>query len=292
MIALPTEALTDGIQQPIASGILLGLLMIGPEHLGTLMALSTLTSGMESFRVGMSWGVGHSIGMVAIIPPFLVIERLSRESMDVTVGQWEYWGDYFIGASLIAVGIYFFVNENKYLEQQADGTYECRACCNEGYHGHHGHHDHDVQECEKSPLLQDSAVALSRPSGSVSAWVSWETTLLGVFQGLCCPMALMGIGFIGKMSSATIPNLVIFSITFLLASSLGSGVLTLCWGLLTSHGIASCISPLVVFRVANFITFAVGVVWIAANASGTLHRMDMGHMNHSMTMDMGMSDRS
>jgi len=279
-MALMHSMVDGGLQSPILSGLLLGLLMIGPEHLGTLMALSTLTTGIDSFKVGVSWGLGHSVGMLVIVPPFLLIEKFTTQSLDVTVEQWEYWGDYLIGASLIIVAIYFYVYEDKYLQQQADGTYAARCCgCHDAGHDHD--HDHDVQDkMEKTPLLQDTANASSRFSGSASVWVSWESSLLGMLQGLCCPMAMMGVGFIGKMSSSTLPNLLLFLVVFLLASAIGSGVLTSCWGLLSTHGLASCISPLVVFRVANFLTFALGVIWITANACGILHYIN--YMDHKM----------
>jgi len=113
---------------PVTLGVMLGLLLIGPDHLGTLMALSTLTSGFASFKVGFAWGIGHSLGMILICPIFFSLRRLSSRHFAISVESWEYYGDYFIGASLVLVAAYFVVYESKYLEKQEDGTLKIKGC--------------------------------------------------------------------------------------------------------------------------------------------------------------------
>mmetsp|Transcript_134853 Transcript_134853/g.234425 ORF Transcript_134853/g.234425 Transcript_134853/m.234425 type:complete len:325 (+) Transcript_134853:110-1084(+) len=299
----------EGFQHPVAVGFLLGFIMIGPDHLGTLMALSTLTSGIQSFKVGISWGLGHSIGMVLLVPPFMLLERFSTNALNVTVEQWEYFGDYFIGASMIAVAIYFWAYESRYLKRKTDGTYAVESCsCHPVYETQAGlwseqsHSSNDgkddaatCQPCllhetepislhqakmEATPLLEDKAAAASRANSWFSADTQdWRNAFLGLFQGLCCPMALMGLGFMGKMSGSAMPSVFVFVTAFMFASALGSGFLTFAWGMLSSHGLTSCISPLIVYRVVNYLTFSLGVIWIAANASGVLH-----YLNHMTGM--------
>mmetsp|Transcript_80624 Transcript_80624/g.147027 ORF Transcript_80624/g.147027 Transcript_80624/m.147027 type:complete len:331 (-) Transcript_80624:84-1076(-) len=316
---LVEASINEGLGHPVASGLLLGFVMIGPDHLGTLMALSTLTSGVECLKVGILWGLGHSIGMVLIVPPFMLLQKFSTQAMHVKLDQWEYWGDYFIGASMIAVALYFWFFESKYLEKKADGTYTARSCACHGAHedahsdagGADGHLPTSAHECpdetrksqqpcrkhkfcasfsacqETTPLLNVKAATSSRLNVSWNAR-DMRSAFLGVFQGLCCPMALMGVGFMGKMSGTAVPSLITFVLVFLVASALGSGVLTLCWGMLSSHGLASCSSPLVVYRMANVFTFSLGVIWIAANATGVLHYVNYLEGVHH---DAGMDDK-
>lgn len=115
---------------PVVLGLILGLVLIGPDHLGTLMALSTLTSGYESFKVGFSWGFGHSLGMILVCPLFFLV-RDGAKRLHISMERWEYFGDYFIGASMICVASYFVIYESRYIEKQEDGTYKALGCsCN------------------------------------------------------------------------------------------------------------------------------------------------------------------
>lgn len=305
MVVIPMH---DGLNNPVVAGFMLGLVMIGPDHLGTLMSLSTLTSGLQSLKVGMCWGFGHSIGMALLLPPFMLLQHFSREAIHITVDQWEYWGDYFVGASMIAIAIYFFICESWYLEQKIDGTYAVRSCdcchtiCEKPL-------DVECESCERqdnsgcasrascgkhfcAPFsvhrqnTESTPLARGKASGSSRADV-WDvrntrTVFLGIFQGLCCPMAFMGMGFIGKMSAEKVTNLALFFMIFLIVSVLGSGCLTYCWGFLSSRGLVSCVSPLVVYRVANLLTLSLGVIWIAANASGILHYVNYMEGMHQM----------
>lgn len=293
------------LSQPAMAGFMLGFIMIGPDHLGTLMALSTLTSGISALKVGVMWGFGHSLGMVLIVPPFMLLRHVGTQTGHLTVDQWEYWGDYFIGGSLVMVAIYFYINESSYLERKSDGTYHAKSCSCHTFKGteygldensQSGQEDAACEPCvpefptkplgsEVTPLL-----AQEREAGSNggSRWSpdtrDWRSGMLGIFQGLCCPMGLMGMSFMGKMSGNSVPSLVLFIGIFMCASALGSGIITSGWGLLSSHGFGNCISPLVVYRVANGFTFALGVVWITANASGVLHYVNylegLHHLEH------------
>jgi hypothetical protein len=115
---------------PLVLGILLGLFLIGPDHLGTLMALSTLTSGFTSFKRGFQWGAGHSVGVMLLCPIFLLLEHVTSKA--ITKESWQHYGDMFIGISMISVSIYFIYYESFYIQRQDDGTYVAKGCACHG----------------------------------------------------------------------------------------------------------------------------------------------------------------
>lgn len=336
---------------PIVLGILLGLLLIGPDHLGTLMALSTLTTGSASFKVGFAWGIGHSMGMLLIAPLFFLLRVLSSKKFDISLKQWEYYGDYFIGASMVLVAVYFVVYESRYLEKQEDGSYRAKSC---GCHPTAASHEADVKadrtkhfcasfgkqvsgkcctgnrgkscspECqvppgdahrcpeadlngasdggdmikEDTPLLPNSGNTEALDKGhrhvaseSTGYWAEFvsvrdlQGAILGTMQGLCCPMGLASVGFMGRMTVATSPMmLLVFAGVFVLASGIGSGVITLGWGAITSRGSGDCISPRTMYMASCIATFFLGMLWITANACGVLENINFGDKIHQRIM--------
>lgn len=305
------DAGSGGLLQPALTGFVLGFIMIGPDHLGTLMSLSTLTSGLSAIKVGLLWGFGHSIGMVLLVPPFLLVRHLlSSQAAHMSVTWWEKMGDYFIGASMMTVALYFYIYESRHLELKSDGTYAAKACSCHSHDGIHTEVESQVHEAslpdlgEDYPDMPDLDTAgcprrMKRICGrhfNPRRWGGKRKTertplvgqedpapflcsldsrdlrnaLVGVLQGLCCPMALMGLGFMGKMTAHTLPALFTFLVVFMASSAFGSAIVTFGWGMLSSYGLATFISPLVVYRLANFLTFALGVVWIIANYYGFL----------------------
>lgn len=111
-------------------GIIFGFVhVIGPDHLGTLMTLSTVMSEWKAFRVGAAWGLGHSGGMIAVALLFVGLQRLLPT---ISVQSWEYWGNHIVGASMIACGLYFLAFESSFLEKAADGSYSPASCACHG----------------------------------------------------------------------------------------------------------------------------------------------------------------
>merc|ERR1719410_1411923 len=115
---------------------------------------------------------------------------------------WEYCGNYLIGASMIFCGFYFIMREATFLVENEDGTYTAQPCsCHPGK--------------SMTPMLEDvclpcdGAVLLPsfRAGGrkekqtSVSEQALWphagegrdvQGALIGVLQGVCCPVAMVG----------------------------------------------------------------------------------------------------
>jgi hypothetical protein len=277
-------------EHPLVLGILLGLFLVGPDHLGTLMALSTLTSGADSFKRGFYWGVGHSVGVVLLCPIFLALEYLT--SNEVSRQAWGHYGDIFIGTSMIAMGMYFIYYEDSYLEQKADGTYIAKGCrC------HSNLPSTDVcLPCSPSttaPIkkkLYGIADARSPKKSneyfSTSTWFLVRNTLLGVFQGLCCPLGMTaGTGFLTRVTAtASTPMLAAFALEFVLASGIGAGLTALGWGILTMRGSQSVISGRVLYIATCSVLLLFGIVWLTAHSYGVLDRIDFGDRIHHKLM--------
>lgn len=303
---------------PVVLGLMLGLLLIGPDHLGTLMALSTLTTGIESFRVGFAWGFGHSLGMILIIPMFLLVRELSSKKFDFE--QWEYLGDYLVGVSMVLLALYFAIYESRYLTKLKDGTFQIKECaCHSTATAHKAdpetHHstnfcsDYSEAPCcktkkakgggkkarlaspgsipsddvtsdssavEDTPLLQEAeAVTTGKPWLNIGTAREIQGAALGALQGLCCPMGLASIGFMGRIGITASPiMLCMFGAVFVSASALGSGAITLAWGTLTTSGSGKWLSPRTVYMSSCIATFLLGVLWITANACGLLENLN------------------
>jgi len=294
---------------PLALGLGLGLLLIGPDHLGTLMALSTLTTGFASFNVGFAWGVGHSVGMILIMPLFFLMKKLSTKTWNVSVDSWEYYGDYFVGASMILISFYFVLYEHHYIEQKDDGTFDMKTCgCCAQVESDIDKSDNESQDLRnicgkygaksKSTYAQPGEVTSRKLSNkddqARSAWSrlwrpmfsarDWQGAIVGILQGLCCPTGLMGIGFMGKIgSNSSLPALFAFALVFVFTSGLGSGAITFGWGMMSSRGLASCISPRMMYLASCVVTGLLGLIWVVANAAGVLH-----HINYAEKLHLGM----
>jgi len=295
-------------EHPLVLGILLGLFLIGPDHLGTLMALSTLTSGVDSFQRGFYWGVGHSIGVVLLCPIFLLLEYVTAN--EVSREAWEYYGDIFIGTSMIAIGIYFLYYEDFYLEQRADGTYMAKGCRCHSHSQSPFHKEGSMpaslgtcMPCSPSTTIQgkvkprqnkqqraSKSVTISSEEYddgySTTTWHLVRNSLLGVFQGLCCPMGMTaGTGFISRITAtASKPMLAAFVLEFAIASGIGAGLTAFGWGFLTMRGSRTVISGRLLYIATCSVLLLFGVVWLVAHNYGVLDRIDFGDTIHYKLM--------
>ncbi len=52
--------------------------LTGPDHLSALATLSANVGGLEGFRCGVRWGIGHSIGLIIVGSIFIVLDYSSR----------------------------------------------------------------------------------------------------------------------------------------------------------------------------------------------------------------------
>lgn len=271
--------------------------IIGPDHLGTLMALTTLTTPQRAFRVGLSWAMGHCLGMVLVGCLLLGVDKLAA----INVEAWEHWGDYFIGVSMVVVGVYFILRESHYLQEMPDGTHTLKPCACHGSGG--GAHAHSpaaaslvarprrAQFCSEysapsekddSEDPEESAPLIEREiSQDDERPISWHQhmmeernlkgAVLGICQGVCCPMGLVGLSF---LASLPVAGLVAFMVTFVTLSSLGTACLAMLWAHVTRKGIVQGLQARLVYRFSCAFTLALGIVWLVANLYGVLDKVD------------------
>lgn len=103
-----------------------GLSILGPDHLCALFSLTTSITPKQALAVGGSWGLAHCTGTVIVCVIFNIIRTSYLRKVDPE--QWEKYGDYFIGFSLIACSAYFTWRESHYLTEHADGSVTVEAC--------------------------------------------------------------------------------------------------------------------------------------------------------------------
>ena len=166
----------------LGAGLLAGLLhaLSGPDHLAAVAPLSV--SGQRATRVGLGWGVGHTLGVWGVgafalaVRTALPIERLSS------------WSERLVGVVLIGIGLWGLVRTARRL---ADS------------HGGEGGHRHDLPPGVKRPLW--TAIGVGTLHGFAGS-----SHVLGVLPALALPSLLtsssyllgFGVGTIAAMAFA------------------------------------------------------------------------------------------
>jgi len=276
-----------------ASAALLGLIygvlhVVGPDHLGTIMSLSAAATPKRAFSVGALWSFGHTIGMVAAAACIIAAQRY----LSIDVEAIETIGDYAIGAFMVFVGIYLFAREGAYISTDADGSTSLKAC---DCHGLAANEESAGLEAppsipelagngrspKKTKFAEDGGCsdskcldeACPKPKESLataeSQWQNLSSVLLGVVQGVCCPMGLVGLVILTRLSAT---SMVLFFLVFLVVSTVGTGALALTWSRLVSHGAG--FSTQILYRTSCGFTVLMGIAWLVANYYGVLEKLN------------------
>merc|ERR1719362_237166 len=293
-LTLHTKAMS-GTWTGFLSGLCFGLLhVVAPDHIGTIITLSSATTKGDAFAVGASCGLGHSFGLVFVAAVFFSL----RSAVTVNVDAWEYYGNYLIGASMITCGLYFMIREATFLVQNEDGTYTAQACA-----------CHPVQpimpkacqlipketprddedacmpcgdhlEAERVPLLSAPEGGREEPRSSVPGQAlqpcavqgrGVRGALIGLLQGACCPIAIVGLSFVAALPAM---GVAFFLITFMAISSLGTASMAVFWAWATNTGICGGLSPRFAYRMSCCFTLILGILWVTANFCGVLDRLN------------------
>jgi hypothetical protein len=291
----------SGPLYPVMMGSLLALSQVaGPDHLCTLINLGAGLDPVGGFKVGASFGAGHSAGMLLVCALIVPLGRM------VDLRQWEHYGDYFIGLTMIAVGLYFLISRSNHLEMQIDGTYAVLGCaCHPGQqqtsqkgrrkalgrqfcagYGSGG----TARSRKRLPIMPAAATADTSDGDSVPAPPTLEEEsvavpvsldskggLIGLLQGACCPLGLIGAGLVGKMGAHDSLSIALFTISFMLGSVVGTGLFMLVWVFIAKRGLGSFVSLKVIYDICSILTIGLGVGWLGANYFNLLE----GH-EHSM----------
>lgn len=291
--------------RPYALGLTYGLLhAAGPDHLGTLAALSAACgSPWRAFPVGALWAVGHCAGMALA---GLLLAMLQRVAFDAHM--WHKAGDVVIGVSMMLCGAYFLCREADYFLETPEGSATLRPCecCGDptGYGavaksatvgrrkdsaegGLAGHARAPELCCPSFDGKGDAAFQPPPPRAPAAeargAWTRGQdaaSAALGVLQGMCCPLGLVGIASVTSLPPA---GAVAFCTTFLLCSALATGLLAAAWSAATTMGPCSRSCTRWLYRASCALTVSVGLVWIVAMLAGVSH----GHDHSGNRLDSG-----
>mmetsp|Transcript_91171 Transcript_91171/g.175532 ORF Transcript_91171/g.175532 Transcript_91171/m.175532 type:complete len:331 (+) Transcript_91171:83-1075(+) len=257
-----------------SSGLIFGILhAIGPQNLGTLMTLSSMTTKGKAFIVGAACGLGHSFGMIVVAIAILAVQSM----VTVSTEAWEYYGNYVIGASMILCALNFMMRETTYLLQHEDGSYTAQPCAC------HGSHHTTPLQGPKEPRLT-SACASEEQKARHSpvpeqhdrtphhehvdvAQLSWDDrnargACIGMLQGTCCPLVMVGVGFVATLHVA---GIVAFIITFMAVTALGTAFCAMLWAWATHAGNRGCLSTKAAYRTSCCFTLSLGMLWVIAN---------------------------
>ncbi|OLQ08266.1 hypothetical protein AK812_SmicGene8257 [Symbiodinium microadriaticum] len=259
-------------------GVFCGILhAVGPDHIATLVSFSTLLTPWAAAKVGAAWGLGHCAGILGVA---LLVYMLGNV---IPMANWEKYGDYVIGASLILVAAYFFLQESQHLVADADGNIVVAGCgCAQphpatGTHAHHhgcsdSHHAED--DCtEETPLIiqvEDVHDVKGRDT---------KGAIVGFVQGMCCPMGLVQLSYLAGRGAL---DTVVFCFVTVLVSILGTALLAAGWAALTRSELLKSISPVFMYRASCGFTLLLGILWIAANYCDILHKLNYVEGGHEM----------
>jgi len=271
----------------IFHGVAYGVLhVIGPDHLGTLLAFSVSAPPLQALWLGASWSVGHCAGMVVIAGVLALIEKLAH----IRAEDWEHYGNYAIGVSLILCGLYFILRRGTFLREDKLGnvTISQCSCCGPEAGGFRparsGRPRLVIGELPARPAyasipdelptdLPTEASPLQAKDLTVQAcWQDATGLIVGLLQGLCCPMGLVGLVFMAGKSAL---NITLFIVVFALVSTIGMATFAAAWswvvhvkaranGWTTGLYLASCA-----------LTISLGVGWLLANYFGVVDILDV-----------------
>jgi len=86
--------------------------------------------------------------------------------------------------------------------------------------------------------------------------------LIGLLQGACCPLAIVGLSF---LAAQPVLGIVFFLISFIAVSALGTASVAVVWAWATSTGICGGLSPKLAYRMSCCFTLVLGILWVVAN---------------------------
>lgn len=276
---------------PLMLGTICGLLhAVGPDHLATLITFSALMNPWAAAKVGVAVGAGHCAGIIAVGILVVCFSKV-LPGIHVHIEHWEYYGDYLIGLSMVVVSSYFMCRENEYVETMSDGSLVVKGCA---CHGDLEQNSEQVQHhTPKSPkkkelFCQDfrsegasseSSPLLARDQQFSTNGKGLQGALVGLVQGMCCPMGLVSMG---ASAGKTTAEIAILSLTTIAVSILGTGAVAAGWAYLSSSSWMSGVNPKFVYRISCLVGLVLGVLWMFANYCGVLHKLNFAEGHHAM----------
>jgi hypothetical protein len=227
---------TGAVLLVVASGVLAGAVHVfaGVDHLAALLPLS-LARGPRAWRLGARWGVGHSLGVLAIGG----LGVFFKERLDLALV--ETWGERLVGVLLVAIG-----------------ALGIRRALRLTLHTHAHAHDgasHEHLHLHATPAAHEPKTHTATATHGHTAFVAGSlhgiagtAHLLGVLPALALPGALASGAYLLAFAVGTVLGMAAF------AWLVGAGGARLAPG-------PALLRP--ALCTAGIVTVAVGVAWIA-----------------------------
>jgi len=157
-----------------------GHVLLGPDHVAALAPFS-VEAHRDAWRVGLRWGIGHALGLIAVALVFVS----AADWLDVA---WlEGIGAYLVGAVLIAVGTWGLLHQRRAVAQYTSAA--------DGAHEHqHVHTTAALSIGTLHGLVGTGSTLAVLPAAGMHSWAESSVYLAGF--GLGTVVSMMGIAWL------------------------------------------------------------------------------------------------
>lgn len=141
---------------PLAAGLIASILHViaGPDHLAAVAPFA-IESKRKAWKIGLFWGIGHLVGMIAIGLLFALFKEV------IPVDAISQYSEQLVGIVLVGIGIWSFYRifkkkkKHKHLHVHAEDA--------PVIHSHEHQHDHNSTHYHKHPekLKQNNLASFS-----------------------------------------------------------------------------------------------------------------------------------
>ncbi len=190
---------------PIVSGLIMSIIHVisGPDHLAAVTPLS-IDSKKKSWSIGLSWGIGHTMGMLIIGVIFIIL----KEQIDVELISAH--GEKLVGFLLIAIGVYAFFklkkghgNKHKHAHPHVhDGEVHIHA----HNHSEEQKHAHIHKRNHKQNIFSALGIGIFHGVAGVSH-------LIAILPTLALPTKTGSVLYLSGFGVGTILAMVAYSVT-------------------------------------------------------------------------------
>eukprot|EP00927_Polykrikos_kofoidii_P062375 TRINITY_DN57186_c0_g1_i1.p1 TRINITY_DN57186_c0_g1~~TRINITY_DN57186_c0_g1_i1.p1 ORF type:complete len:574 (-),score=81.30 TRINITY_DN57186_c0_g1_i1:110-1786(-) len=99
-----------------------------PDHLCTLLSLSSITTPVNSIKLGGAWGFTHSFGTILIFAALQAVRSYAVVNTDALEDR----GNYIVALLLVGTALYFIISEDRILILDDDGNISASSCACHG----------------------------------------------------------------------------------------------------------------------------------------------------------------
>jgi len=196
---------------PFTAGLIASMLHVitGPDHLAAVTPFA-IESKKKAWKIGLSWGIGHLIGMLFIGILFVIFRKL------IPINKISYYSEQIVGIVLIVIGVWVFYKifrinkKHKHLHIHVENSPIIHK--HEHRHHHDNMHHHDHSETIKQNNLASFSIGILHGFAGIAHFLlflpilSFDTQSDSVFYIVGFAMgiliAMIAYAFtIGKISS-------------------------------------------------------------------------------------------